>query len=75
MKQRIIQIIILLCFYQVIGCDQPASTTGGWADLENILQKIVPPTFPDKVYDITSYGAVGDGKYDCTDALNQQKVF
>ena len=69
MKQRIIQVIILLCFYQIVGCNQPTVSTSGWTDLENILEKIVPPTFPDKDYDITSFGAVGDGKYDCTDAF------
>jgi len=69
MKHRIIQVIILLCFYQIVGCNQPTVSTSGWTDLENILEKIVPPTFPDKYYDITSFGAVGDGKYDCTDAF------
>ena len=37
------------------------AATKGWAELPAILKRIVPPTFPDKDFDITKFGAVGDG--------------
>lgn len=37
-----------------------------WAQLPQILKRIVPPKFPDRDFDITKFGAVGDGATDCT---------
>jgi polygalacturonase len=37
-----------------------------WKQVDEIIKRIVPPTFRDKIFDITQYGAVGDGKSDCT---------
>jgi polygalacturonase len=36
-----------------------------------ILRRIKPPTFPAKDFDITRFGAQGDGKADCTDSIRQ----
>ncbi len=41
----------------------------GWKNLNKILKNIVPPKFSDKTYLITSFGAVADGKTDCTIAF------
>jgi polygalacturonase len=41
----------------------------GWDRLPTILSRIVAPVFPEKDFDITSYGAVADGKTDCTSAI------
>jgi len=43
--------------------------TDNWKQVDEILERIVPPTFPDNIFDITKYGAVGDGKTDCTNAF------
>ena len=32
--------------------------TDNWKQVDEILKRIVPPTFPDKIFDITNYGAV-----------------
>jgi len=40
-----------------------------WAQLPKILKRIVPPTFPNRDFDITKFGAVGDGVTDCSKAL------
>jgi polygalacturonase len=39
-----------------------------WAGVPDILKRIVPPKFPDREFDITKFGAVGDGVNDCTTA-------
>ena len=40
-----------------------------WAMVPKILARIVPPQFPARDFVITQYGAVGDGKTDCSAAL------
>ncbi|MBL0940020.1 MAG: glycoside hydrolase family 28 protein [Gemmatimonadaceae bacterium] len=40
-----------------------------WAQVPQILARIVPPTFPERDFDITQYGAKGDGKVDNTEAI------
>lgn len=42
-----------------------------WDAVPQILSRIVPPTFPDRDFDITGYGAAGDGRTDCTDAVRR----
>ena len=37
----------------------------GWDLLPEILARIVPPTFPDRDFNVTDYGARGDGVTDC----------
>jgi polygalacturonase len=41
----------------------------GWSQLPAILQRIVPPTFPTRVLVLTNFGAIGDGRADCTAAF------
>lgn len=45
--------------------------TDPWLEAETILARIVPPTFPDKDFLVTDYGAVGDSTTDCTDAFTK----
>jgi polygalacturonase len=42
-----------------------------WPEMQEILARISPPTFPSREFAITAYGAVGDGTTDCTDAFRQ----
>jgi polygalacturonase len=51
------------------GCAQTDQTNPGWDTLDEILTLIVEPTFSDNEFDITSFGAVGDGITDCTNAF------
>lgn len=41
-----------------------------WSQVPGILARIVPPTFPERDFVITNYGAVGDGITDCTSAFS-----
>jgi polygalacturonase len=47
------------------------STARAWEMVPEILGRIVPPTFPARDFDITRYGARGDGRTDCTAAFRQ----
>lgn len=40
-----------------------------WAQVPQILKRIKPPVFPKRDFAVTRYGAVGDGKKDCTAAF------
>jgi unsaturated rhamnogalacturonyl hydrolase len=43
----------------------------GWDAVPGILARIKAPGFPNRPFPILEYGAVGDGKTDCTDAIRQ----
>lgn len=45
------------------------STPHDWQKAQQIRDAIVVPTFPDKIFDIQSYGAINDGVFDCTQAI------
>lgn len=50
-----------------------ADATAGdaWGQVPAILARIKPPIFPSRDFDVSRYGAVGDGAKDCTDALEK----
>ncbi|HEX2095700.1 MAG TPA: glycoside hydrolase family 28 protein [Longimicrobiaceae bacterium] len=48
--------------------------TTGWERVPGILARIHPPTFPDRDFPVTRYGAVGNGTTDCTAAFRQAIV-
>jgi len=54
-----------------IGCQKASQEDIGWSQVPEILSRIVPPNFPERDFNISEYGAVGDGKTDCTDAFKQ----
>jgi polygalacturonase len=42
-----------------------------WARLPQILDRIQPPKFPSRDFDITKFGAAGDSRFDCTAAFEK----
>lgn len=42
-----------------------------WKGLDKILRQIKAPTFPNKDFAVTQYGAIADGKTDCTEAFKK----
>src|SRR5690349_18683628 len=43
----------------------------GWSSVPAILARIKAPKFPARDFNITSYGAVADGKSDSTEAIRR----
>jgi polygalacturonase len=50
------------------GTQEPANA---WGMVPQILARIKPPTFPNRDFDVTKFGAAGDGKVDCTHAFEK----
>jgi unsaturated rhamnogalacturonyl hydrolase len=46
-------------------------TNDPWAQMQVILRRIKPPTFPNRDFDIRKFGAVAGGTTDCTDAIRK----
>ena len=42
-----------------------------WSQVPQILKRIKRPVFPKRDFQLTSYGAIGDGKGDCTNAFRE----
>jgi polygalacturonase len=43
----------------------------GWDVVPSILKRISPPVFPQRDFNVTSFGAVGDGATDCSRAFKK----
>jgi polygalacturonase len=54
-----------------IGAQPPASRARGWDLVPEILARIVPPTFPSRDFDITTYGAQPGGIANCTESIRR----
>lgn len=62
----------LLLFIGILGCCSSAwaqKGRTGWSAASAIISKMQPPRFPNRVFNITNYGAIGDGKTICTSAI------
>ena len=62
-------ILAAVCAILLGGC--VSQTNSGWGQADKILSRIKAPQFPAKDFNITDYGAVGDGKTNCTQAINK----
>lgn len=71
-KTRLIFFLLLSFFlFPNFICSQPENENISWENLDEILERIVPPVFPDTEFNIEDYGAVGNGETDCTVAFNK----
>jgi len=62
---------VMMALALLIGCVQGSPAKTGWGLLPEILARIVPPTFPDRDFVVTDYGARGDGVTDCKSAFDK----
>jgi len=50
---------------------RPDASADPWSSIDAILARIVAPKFPDRDFEITRFGAVGDGEKSATAALRE----
>ena len=67
--KKVLSVFMLLAVLAAAGCSSLHTESGPWRQADEIISNIIIPSFADQSYDITSYGAVGDGKVDCTKAF------
>ncbi len=63
-------IILVALFFIVINCKIENKIDDEWKAVEEIEKQISEPEFPDTVFVISNYGAIGDGKTINTKAIN-----
>ena len=49
----------------------PASSTGPWSRVPEVLARVVPPRFPSRECRPADHGCRGDGRTDCTEAIRK----
>jgi polygalacturonase len=68
---RIYFICIIICVVLSLDTYAQMNTAAGWEAMPSVLQRIIPPSFPNKDFDITNFGAKGDSVTDCTAAFEK----
>ncbi len=70
-----VALAIIIMVTGFLSCSGPAknqvSSNDPWNGVSVILKEIKAPSFKNKDYDITSFGAVGNGVSDCTEAFRK----
>lgn len=69
MKRRLL--INLVAAFMFLSAGVKCQAIDGWDNLPHIVKNINKPVFKDASYDITKYGAKGDGIFDCTEAIKK----
>jgi polygalacturonase len=64
-SSRAIIFFLILCFSLCINRQRCFGQTG-WDTVPSILKRITPPVFPKRDFNITAFGAVGDGATNCS---------
>lgn len=54
-----------------MSCNSTSPTSDQWTMMDEILQSISEPVFPDKSFNIIDFGAFPDGKTLCTEAISK----
>ncbi len=66
----VLKVLLALALAAAVAKSSRAAQSD-WSGMAEILARIVPPSFPDREFQITSFGAVGNGTTDCTAAFRK----
>lgn len=74
--KKLFSFLVLTCVAKIlvlpsVSAAADTDSAAAWAGVPDMLARIVPPTFPDRKFPITTYGAVGDGTTDCSAAFRE----
>ncbi len=67
----ILNSILLLPVCLILLAGPLSQAIAGWGQVPKILSRIKAPQFPDRDFNVTGYGAVGDGNTDCSEAFRK----
>ncbi len=71
-KKSFLFYAVCVVAWSVGGCSATSQQTSDpWQQVDAILQRIQPPTFPERDFDVTQFGAKGDGLADCSVAFRK----
>ena len=63
--------LIFICLFSGTSSKQAfPQADDPWKAVDTILRKIKKPLFPNRIFNISDYGAVNDGRYDCSIAFD-----
>ena len=68
MKKWLLSLVAFVCV-MAVNAQNPYDKY--YTDLPCAVEKVQPVVFPDYTVKLTDFGAVGDGKTDCTEAFAQ----
>lgn len=63
--------LLKVCFCVILLTALSGEAIAGWEQVDEILGRISEPKFPDRDFNVTDYGAAGDGQSDCTMAFEK----
>ncbi|WP_461790996.1 glycoside hydrolase family 28 protein [Pedobacter sp.] len=61
--------IIQACTSSAQKLETTIQAGSGWKQLDSLLKDIVQPVFPDQDFNVVDFGAIGNGKADCSKAI------
>lgn len=67
--RRLFYLVLSLSLF--LSCMISPNDRPDWNQIPQILNKIIPPSFPEKDFFISDFGGVGNGKTDCTGAFKK----
>jgi polygalacturonase len=71
-RSRYFEFLLIFLFSIIsLSTQQEKSNLAGWDEVPRIMERIKPPVFPKKDFDVTSFGAIGDGATDCSKAFEK----
>lgn len=71
LRNRNILFLLLLSIIVLSCSSTETAIKTGWDQVPEMLSRIQPPVFPEKDFNISDFGAVGDGTTDCTEAFKK----
>lgn len=67
--KKLFFVLLTLATITLLSAEDSIAQPAGWESVPKILKRIIPPHFPNRDFDVTKFGAVGDGVTDCTQAF------
>lgn len=63
--------IFLLLILFVLKANAQTDQASAWKTASGITARVTMPVFPSRTFSITAFGAIGDGRSDCTEAFRR----